>query len=111
MIFHLYLGPRHVRVGQAVAAGAFPRRSILAGCTWATLVIRFIMAPQVERFLGTLKVEYDRWNADANMMIYVDDGVVSTIGSTRAVECVAYMGYQDDAAMGVYIAEKICGAT
>ncbi len=55
MACHLYLGPRHISVNQAVSQAIFPRRSILAGCTWATLLIRAIMIKPVERFMEALK--------------------------------------------------------
>ncbi len=40
LLAHLYLGPRRIRVGNAISKVAYPRRSILAGCTFAQLVIR-----------------------------------------------------------------------
>ncbi len=51
LIAHLYTGPRRVRVDGVVSARSFPRRSVLAGCTWATLIVRLIMIKPAERLL------------------------------------------------------------
>ncbi len=83
---HLYLGPRHIRCGEAVSSALYPRRSVLAGCTWATLIIRIIMAGPTDRFLRMIRERYAEWNARVLMTIYVDDGVVSTRGHRSAVE-------------------------
>ncbi len=35
---HVYLGPRRIKVGKAVSRAMFPRRGIVAGCTWCTVL-------------------------------------------------------------------------
>ncbi len=83
---HLYLGPRHIRCGQAVAEALFPTRSILAGCAWATMIIRIIMVGPTDRFLQLAVERFKGWHACMSLMIYVDDGVVTTRGGKSAVE-------------------------
>ncbi len=85
---YLYLGPRHIRCGEAVAAALYPRRSILAGCTWATLLIRIIMAEPTDQFFRVFNAECRAWQARPSMTIYVDDGAVTTMGHASAVEYV-----------------------
>ncbi len=83
---HLYLGPRHISCGQAIAEALFPARSILAGCTWATLIIRIIMIGPTDYFINVASERFGGWQARLNMSIYVDDGIVSTRGTRSAVE-------------------------
>ncbi len=50
LALHQYAGPRRIRVGKAFSAAAYPRRSIVPGCTWATVLIRTIIVGPAERF-------------------------------------------------------------
>ncbi len=51
---HMYFARRRVRVKGAYSKGVFPRRSIIAGCTWATSLIRILVIPHIEDFLKQL---------------------------------------------------------
>ncbi len=42
LALHLYSGPRRIRVGKAWSGVAWPRRSVLPGCTWAAMLVRLI---------------------------------------------------------------------
>ncbi len=58
---HMYTGPRRIRVGQAVSRRTFPRQSILAGCTWATLAVRLIVLPPAEHLLQLIAQRIKGW--------------------------------------------------
>ncbi len=63
----------------------YPRRSILAGCTFALLVINLITIVPVERLLRVIGERIKDWDIEVTPTFYVDDGVVSTFGSADAV--------------------------
>ncbi len=86
MAAHLYLGPRHISVGKMVSNATFPRRSVLAGCTWATLLIRAIMVRPIENLLKKIADEMKGWRTKISMMVYVDDCMISTRGSRSEVQ-------------------------
>ena len=52
---HFYVGPRCIRVSQAYSKALFPRRSIIAGCTWAMVLIRLFVVAPAENFIQTLR--------------------------------------------------------
>ncbi len=85
LTLHMYLGPRRIRVGQAVSKVVFPRRSILAGCTFALVIIRLISIDPVENLMTMIKGRLAGWEAYVRLTLYVDDGIVSTYGSVDAV--------------------------
>ncbi len=85
LVLHLYSGPRRIRVGRACSAAVFPRRSILAGCTFALLVVRLITVVPIELLLNLIKKRFSGWDAWATMVMYVDDGIISTYGAPDAV--------------------------
>ncbi len=85
LLGHLYSGPRRVRVGRAVSPARYPRRSILAGCSFALLAIRLIIIKPVERLLQIISTRLKGWNAKFHPMFYVDDGVLTTVGDMDAV--------------------------
>ncbi len=85
LLSHLYVGPRRIRVGTAVSRTTYPRRSILAGCTFALLVIRLITIVPVEKLLAVIADRAKGWDIKVEPMFYVDDGVVSSFGSAEAV--------------------------
>ncbi len=82
---HLYLGPRVIRVDNAVSAPLFPRRSIVAGCGWATLLVRVMMLPSIDVFMVKLHDLAGRWGVRISTCIYVDDGVLMTTGARDPV--------------------------
>ncbi len=57
LLAHLYTGPRRVRVGQSVSVARYPRRSILAGCSFALLAIRLIIIRPVESLMKLIDDE------------------------------------------------------
>ncbi len=81
----LYLSPRCIKVGQCVSKFVRPRKSVLAGCTWAMVFIRLIMIKPTEKFLVTLREQADAWKAKMDLTLYVDDGILVTIGHIDAV--------------------------
>ncbi len=82
---HLYSGPRRIRVGRSYSAQVHPRRSILAGCTWATLFVRLIVIKPIEALLRRIRERFTGWPALMNLIVYIDDGAISTRGSLDAV--------------------------
>ncbi len=81
----LYVSPRCVMVRSAVSEFTRPRVSILAGCTWAMIFIRLLVIVPAERFIGELTAMAATWEAESDMSIYVDDGVIVTTGHLEAV--------------------------
>ncbi len=82
---NFYLGPRRLRVGKAVSALLHPRRSIVAGCTWCTVLIRVIVLAPLDSFARQLRAVYRRWNAELLLRLYIDDGMITSIGHREAV--------------------------
>ena len=85
---HLYTGPRRMRVGTAVSREAWPRRSVLPGCTWGMMFVRFhVIGPAgdlVERLgakLFTIEVQF-------LFNIMVDDASLVIWGSMDAVSMI-----------------------
>ncbi len=58
---HLYLGPRRIRVRNAVSARAYPKRSVLPGCTWATVHVRFHVIKPAEQLVHILEHRLAPW--------------------------------------------------
>ncbi len=86
LAIHLYSGPRRIRVNNAISKCTYPRKSVLAGCTFATMLIRMISIGPIDVFLDVVKRRLRGWGAKADFNLYVDDGAVSTIGDSRAVQ-------------------------
>ena len=86
LIAHEYLGPRRIKVGEATSEQIHPCLSILAGCTWATLCVRLIVIKPVEDLMKLIEVRNNGWVATVNLIIYIDDGVLTTTGERNAVE-------------------------
>ncbi len=82
---HIYLGPRRIRVGKAISAAAFPTRTVLPGCAWATVHVRLMLVKPVDRFMKHLNVQIADWLVDVFLSLYVDDWVLSTIGQASRV--------------------------
>ncbi len=82
---HLYSGPRRIRVGRSYSAQVYPRRSILAGCTWATLFVRLIVVKPIEVLMKRVRERFQGWPALLSLVMYIDDGAVSTRGGLDAV--------------------------
>ncbi len=85
LAIHMYMGPRRIRVGRAVSREVFPRRSILAGCTFALVLIRLIAIVPIDLLMNAIRARLKGWDADIKLILYVDDGIVSTYGEMDAV--------------------------
>ncbi len=66
----------------------FPRRSIVAGCTWATFHVRVMLISPLDRFANKLIQQAAIWQATVRLALYIDDGMVMTTGSRGAVAMV-----------------------
>ncbi len=49
LTIHAYAGPRRIRVDKAWSKPVYPQRSIVAGCTWATIHIRTLAIGPTEK--------------------------------------------------------------
>ncbi len=85
LALHQYAGPRRLRVAEAVSRPAFPRRSVIPGCTWATVLIRAIIIGPAERFLAAVTQRRAGFDVDINFSVYIDDLVLTTRGFAREV--------------------------
>ncbi len=82
---HLYLAPRRIRVKTAYSASVIPRRSVIAGCTWATVLIRLIVIPPAEALLRQIDRKFRDWGLRYHFNVYVDDVLAVTMGGGSAV--------------------------
>ncbi len=85
LALHQYAGPRRIRVGQAHSAATYPSRSIIPGCTWATVLIRTIMVAPAEKFIRTARERAEGFDARFLLNVYIDDLAMTTTGSIRDV--------------------------
>ncbi len=85
LMIHLYVGPRRIRVGAAFSQAVYPRRSILAGCTFALIAVRLISIGPMEELIRVIKRRLVGWDAKISTSLYVDDGVVTTYGREDVV--------------------------
>ncbi len=85
---HLYLGPRRLKVRNALSREVFPAWSVLPGCTWATVHVRILIIKPVENFLKKMGLMTDTWRVALTLMIYIDDGIITTIGAMESVATV-----------------------
>ncbi len=85
---HFYLGPRRIRVRGAYSEAMHPRRSIVAGCTWCTVLIRVAVAAPLDGLTNQLKKWMKEWNVNVLTRMYIDDCAVSTMGSVANVTLV-----------------------
>ncbi len=84
---HIYLAPRRLRIKGAYSTEVFPKRSIIAGCTWATAFIRILVIPHVEEFLERARSRAFDLGYDliVTIMMYVDDVLALTVGDKHQV--------------------------
>ncbi len=82
---HLYLAPRRIKLKGVYSTCVFPRRSIVAGCTWATVLIRLLVIPPAEKFLEQVRARFKSWEVRFHFMVYVDDVLAITTGCADAV--------------------------
>ncbi len=82
---HIYLAPRRIRVRAAYSIAVVPRRSVVAGCTWATVLIRLIVIPLAERLLEQIRGRFESWGMRCHLSIYVDDVLAVSMGSRPGV--------------------------
>ncbi len=66
---HQYVGPRFIRVQRAMSKPLDPRVSIIAGCTWATALIRILVIPEAERYLELVRKGILGWYLDFHLSI------------------------------------------
>ncbi len=82
---HYYTGPRILRVGRASSAPVFPARSVVAGCTWATVFVRLLVIPSMDEYVITIDRLASEWEVKSDTTIYIDDGNVTTSGEMDKV--------------------------
>ncbi len=82
---HQYLGPRHLRLQDAYSLPMFPRKSLIAGCTWATTFIRVLIIGPMDGLLNTIRKQYSSWGLRVSSTVYVDDAALSTSGERNGV--------------------------
>ncbi len=82
---HLYLAPRRIGVKTAYSTAVVPRRSVVAGCTWATVLIRLIVIAPAENLLRQIDERFRSWGLRIHLTIYVDDVLAVTTGNVSAV--------------------------
>ncbi len=58
LALHQYSGPRRLRVGRAHSQAVFPTRSVIPGCTWATVFIRMMIVGPAEKFMKATTTLY-----------------------------------------------------
>ncbi len=91
LAIHAYTGPRRIRVDKAWSRPVFPTRSIVAGCTWATVLIRALAIGPTEKFLAAVVKCSGEWEVAVQYSMYVDDLILSTAGVLGAVQWVHAM--------------------
>ncbi len=82
---HFYTGARRLRVQKAYSIPLFPRRSIVAGCTWCTVFIRVLMLAPLDNLRKQLKAWSRDWAVNFLLRIYIDDGMLTTYGHRHNV--------------------------
>ncbi len=82
---HAYSGPRRIRVGGAYSGAAYPRRSIIPGCTWATVFVRTLVIGPCERFIRQIRDRYREWGLTSRVCMYIDDVELSSAGNPRSL--------------------------
>ncbi len=85
LALHQYAGPRRVRVGGACSQPAYARRSVIPGCTWATVFVRAIIIGPAEKFQEAVAVRFRGFDVAHTLSIYIDDLVMTTMGCSRDV--------------------------
>ncbi len=64
---HVYTGPRIVRVRRAASEPVYPRKSIIAGCTWATVHVRLMMVGPLDEFIKPLNAMARAWETSCRL--------------------------------------------
>ena len=77
---HVYLGPRRISIQGAVSHKVWPRRSVLPGCTWAMLHVRFHVAEPAQEFLDDMKIWLAEYEISIWFNILVDDAAMMLWG-------------------------------
>ncbi len=85
---HFYLGPRRLRVGRAFSPVIYPRRGIVAGCTWCTVIIRIIILVPLDQLLWQFRSWARGWDVEFLTTVYIDDAMVTTFGNRNNVELI-----------------------
>ncbi len=85
LCIHTYLGPRRIRVRGALSRKIFPTRSIVAGCTWATVFVRILAIAPAEKLLEQIRARCNNWGIHVSLNIYVDDAIAVTRGDATGV--------------------------
>ncbi len=87
---HFYLGPRRIRVKGAVSLELYPRRGIVAGCTWCTVLIRIMVLAPIDGLKRQLRMWSRTWAVNFLFRLYVDDGMITTYGARDNVALVHF---------------------
>ncbi len=82
---HAYSGPRRIRVGGAWSEAAYPQRSIIPGCTWATVFVRTLVIGPCERFIRQVRTRYREWGLSSRVCMYIDDVELSSAGDAQSL--------------------------
>ncbi len=82
---HQYSGPRRIRVDRAYSQPVYPGRSIVPGCTWATVLIRTLVIGPCEKLLQAIRRRAEGWDVRGSLNVYVDDLALTTSGCLRTV--------------------------
>ena len=77
---HVYLGPRRICIQGAVSHKVWPRRSVLPGCTWAMLHVRFHVAEPAQEFLDDMTIWLAEYEISIWFNILVDDAAMMLWG-------------------------------
>ena len=85
---HAYTGHRRIRVGRAISRKIYPRLSIVAGCTWATVWVRVYVIEPVEGFLKAVHEVVGMYEVTFMLVIYIDDAILTSIGDVHGVATV-----------------------
>ena len=84
LCMHLYLGPRRLRVEEAVSRRTWPRRSVIAGCTWAMTHVRLHVISPADQLLEEIRTRIGGAKVGYSLTIMVDDASLLLWGE-RAV--------------------------
>ncbi len=82
---HMYLGPRRIKVGEAISAPAYPTKTVLPGCAWATVHVRLLLVKPVDQFMRRLSAQIEDWLVFVYLSLYVDDWALTTTGTASKV--------------------------
>ena len=86
ILLWVYLGARCIMLGDHVGPALYPRKAVIPGCTWATIIVRAYMCPHADAFLAearSIMHEHSRALRLA-LAMYIDDIAIVLSGPLRA---------------------------